>query len=163
MVSHDGKEELPPDAHPGIARSGLAHYLNLTAGFLSTALGFVTTVILLVVGIAIGMLIQFNDLYMLGFNLFLSIIAILLSGIILVSGARSEAALQVKLDYLIRYSHAKNKAIGLEHKAVEEIEAEREAIEKEAQEHLDDVIEEAVEEEVSEQLGERDRAMTAKT
>jgi low affinity Fe/Cu permease len=154
-MKHTNPDDLPPEAHPGVARSGLAHYLNLTASFLSTAFGFITTAILLGIGIAIGMLIQFNDAYMLGFNLFLSIVAILLSGIILVSGARSEAALQVKLDYLIRYSHAKNKAIGLEHKEVEEIEAEREAIERDAQEQLDDVIEEAVEEEVAEQLGKR--------
>ena len=155
MVNHKNHDEEPPEAHPGLARAGLTHYLNRMAGFLSTAFGFVSTLAVLCCGIAIGMLIQFNDFYMLGFNLFLSIVAIVFSGIILVSGARSEAALHVKLDYLIRYSRAKNSAIGLEHKETAEIEAERKAIEADAQEHLDDVIEEAVEEEVAEQLGKR--------
>lgn len=143
----------PPPPHPGIARTGLAHYLNLFAGFLSTAPGFVATLIVLFVGIGIGALIQFDDWFMLGFNLFLSILAIVFAGIILVSGARSEAALHVKLDYLIRYSKATNEAIGLEHKDVEEIEAERKAIEDEAKAQLEDVVEQ----EVSEQLGHRGR------
>jgi low affinity Fe/Cu permease len=155
VVNHKNHDEDPPKAHPGIARTGVAHYLNAIAGFLSTAVGFIATIVVLLIGIAIGMLISFNDFYMLGFNLFLSLLAIIFSGIILVSGARSEAALHVKLDYLIRYSRAKNSAIGLEHKEVEEIEAERKAIEKDASEHLDEAIEEAVEEEVAEQLGSR--------
>ena len=90
---------------------------------------------------------------MLGFNLVLSVLAIVISGIILVSGARSEAALQVKLDYLIANSKASNKSIGLEHKNVAEIEAERTAVEKRALETLDEVVED----EVTEQLNERQR------
>ena len=128
--------------------------INSFASFLSTTTGFVMTSTALVVGVAVGWLIHFNDAYMLAFNLLLSIAAIIISSAILVSGARSEAALQVKLDHLIEFSKASNKIIGLEHKEVSEIEAERKAVEEDARKKLDH-IEEEVEEEVSEQLDER--------
>lgn len=132
--------------------------INRVAAFLSTATGFITTFLVLLVGVAIGWLLQFNDGFMLSFNLFLSVTAVVVSGIILVSAARSEAALQVKLDYLIEFSKASNKVVGLEHKDVQEIEAERQAVEEEAMKDLDEHIEEEVEEEVTEQLDERERA-----
>ena len=133
----------------------LSRMINGIASFLSSALGFVLTFIALLIGIAIGAVLQFNDAFMFGFNIFLSVAAIVISGIILVSGARSEAALHVKLDYLIEYSKATNKAIGLEHKDVAEIEKERSKVEKEASKALDEAIDVAIEEEVAEQLDER--------
>ena len=133
-------------------RSAVTRTINQLAAFLSTATGFITTFVTLVVGIGIGALVQFNDGFMFGFNIALSVAAIVISGIILVSAARSEAAIQVKLDYLIEVSKASNKIIGLEHKDVEDIEAEREAVEAKA---LEEHIEREVEEEVSEQLNKR--------
>src|SRR5690606_24497484 len=129
--------------------------INLVADFLSTAIGFVLTFVALVVGIGIGAMVQFNDAFMFGFNIFLSVAAIVISGIILVSGARSEAALHVKLDYLIEHSKATNKAIGIEHKDVREIEKERDEVERHARLVVDGAIDEAVEEEVAEQLDAR--------
>src|ERR1700759_1004764 len=126
--------------------------INSFASFLSTTTGFLMTSIALIVGVAIGWLIHFNDAYMLAFNLLLSIAAIIRSSAILVSGARSEAALQVKLDHLIEFSKASNKIIGLEHKDVAEIEAARKAVETDALSDLEDHIEAEVEEEVAEQL-----------
>lgn len=125
--------------------------INSVASFLSTTTGFLITFVALVVGIGIGALLQFNDAFMFGFNILLSVAAIVISGIILVSGARSEAALHVKLDYLIEFSKASNKTVGLEHKDVAEIERERQRVEEEAA----GAIEDAVEEEVAEQLDER--------
>lgn len=133
----------------------LSHVINAVASFLSTAIGFLLTFLALIVGIGIGAMLQFNDGFMFGFNIFLSVAAIVISGIILVAGARSEAALHVKLDYLIEYSRATNKAIGIEHKDLGEIEKERKKVEQEAEKAMDDVIDEAVEEEVSEQLDAR--------
>ncbi|HEY0853937.1 MAG TPA: low affinity iron permease family protein [Devosia sp.] len=135
--------------------ANLSRAINGVASFLSTAYGFILTFIALLVGIGIGVMLQFNDVFMFGFNLFLSVAAIVISGIILVSGARSEAALHVKLDYLIEYSKATNKAIGLEHKDVAEIERERAKVEEHAKLALDEAIDEAVEEEVAEQLDAR--------
>ena len=129
--------------------------INAFAGFLSTTTGFLVTLAALILGIAIGWLIHFNDAYMLTFNLLLSVAAIIIASAILVSGARSEAAIQVKLDHLIEFSKASNKIIGLEHKEANEIEAERAAVEKEALDKLDDRIEDEVEDEVSQQLSER--------
>ena len=131
--------------------TSMSRGINAIASFLSTAHGFVLTFIVLMLGIGIGALVQFNETFMFGFNIFLSVAAIVISGIILVSAARSEAALHVKLDYLIEYSKATNKVVGLEHKDVDEIEQERQKVEKEAKEALD----EAIEEEVAEQLDER--------
>ncbi len=132
----------------------LSRIINRVADFLSSAIGFFATFLALIVGIAIGALLQFNDSFMFGFNIVLSVAAIVISGVILVAGARSEAALHVKLDYLIEASRAPNNSVGIEHKEVAEIEAERRKVEAEAQAAL----EEAVEEEVSEQLDQRARA-----
>lgn len=138
--------------------SSVSRFINQIAEFLSTAHGFVTTFVLLIVGIAIGALLQFNESFMFGFNIFLSVAAIVISGVILVAGARSEAALHVKLDYLIESSKAKNRAIGIEHKDVHEIEKERKRVESEVSEELDQMVEAEVREEVAEQLGKREKA-----
>jgi low affinity Fe/Cu permease len=144
----------PPDRESSFH---VSRFINLLAEFLSTWQGFVFTFALLMVGIAIGWLVRFDDGFMFGFNIVLSVAAIVISGIILVAGARSEAALHVKLDYLIEYSRAGNDAIGLEHKDVHEIEEERERVEREAAQQLEDVVEREVKEEVAEQLGNRGR------
>jgi low affinity Fe/Cu permease len=129
-------------------------HINSLAGFLSTAVGFMATTSAVLLGIGIGWAVHFSDDFMLVFNLLLSIAAIVISSVILVANARSEGAIQVKLDRLIEFSKASNTVIGLEHKDVAEIEAERQAVEKEASE-LDQHIEQEVEEEVTEQLDER--------
>lgn len=139
----------------------LSRPINRIAEFLSTAVGFLATFVALLIGIGIGALVQFSDSYMFIYNLVLSTLAIVISGVILVSGARSEAALQVKLDYLIEASKAPNKSIGLEHRDVAEIEEERKKVERAAAEDLDDAIEREVKEEVTEQLDERSRRSRA--
>ena len=135
--------------------SSMSRVITALAAFLSTAYGFALTFVALLVGIGIGAMVQFNETFVFGFNIFLSVLAIVISGIILVAAARSEAALHVKLDYLIEYSKATNTAIGIEHKGVDEIEKERRKVEKEVEIAMDETIDEVVEEEVSEQLGKR--------
>lgn len=139
----------------------MARFINALADFLSTVNGFIWTCVIMAIGVAIGALMQFDDLFMLGFNIFLSVAAIAIAGIILVSAARSEAAIHVKLDHLIEFSKATNSAIGIEHKDAEEIEAAREAIEREAQQNLEGLVEREVEEEVSEQLAGKRRPTPA--
>jgi len=126
----------------------MSRFINAIASFLSTSTGFLATFIALMCGVAIGWMMQFNDGFMFTFNLILSVSAIVISGIILVSAARSEAAIHVKLDYLIEFSKAANTAIGLEHKDVAEIEAERKRVEA----HVAETLDEAVAEEVIDQL-----------
>jgi len=120
--------------------SGLIYRL---ADFLSDWRGFVATFVALMVGIGIGAAVQFNEGFMFAFNIFLSVAAIVISGVILVAGARSEAALHVKLDYLIEHSPATNKVVGLEHLDAREIEEERKRVEREAAEAIDDAMEDA--------------------
>lgn len=122
--------------------------INTIAAFLSTAHGFILTTLALLLGVAIGATLQFSEAFLWGFNTILSVVAISISGIILVSAARSEAALHVKLDHLIEHSEATNAAIGLEHKDVDEIEAERERVEHEAEVAVDEVVREEVSEEL---------------
>ena len=125
--------------------------INAVATFLSTTTGFIVTFLAMISGIAVGAAVHFDNGFMFGFNIFLSVAAIVISGIILVSGARSEAALHVKLDRLIEFSKASNSAVGLEHKNFAEIEAERQRVEEEASADLEDLVED----EVTEQLDER--------
>ena len=126
----------------------MSRILNAFAAFLSTSNGFIATFMVLTIGIGVGALLQFNETFMFGFNILLSVAAIVISGIILVSAARSEAAIHVKLDYLIEYSKATNRAVGLEHKEVQEIEAERARVEAEAFRALEEVVEDEVEEQL---------------
>jgi len=126
---------------PSVSR--VSSSINLLAEFLSTWRGFVATFLVLIAGIAIGAALRFDENYMFAFNIFLSISAIVISGVILVAGARSEAALHVKLDYLIEHSKASNKVVGIEHKDAKEIEEERARVEREAAEMVEDVLEEA--------------------
>jgi low affinity Fe/Cu permease len=133
----------------------MSRFINKIAEFLSTWQGFVTTFFVLIFGIAIGAMFQFNESFMFAFNIFLSVAAIVISGVILVAGARSEAALHVKLDYLIEYSKAKNSAIGIEHKDMHEIEKERKRVEAEAMEELDEMVEEEVRKAVAKRLDKR--------
>ena len=54
--------------------------INKLADFLSSAVGFVTTLLVLLVGVAIGAIVQFSDDFMFVFNLLLSMMAIVISG-----------------------------------------------------------------------------------
>ncbi len=119
----------------------VSRFINLLAEFLSTWRGFLATFLVLIAGIGIGAALRFNENYMFGFNIFLSVAAIVISGVILVAGARSEAALHVKLDYLIEHSKATNRVVGLEHQDAREIEEERRRVEKEAAEMVDEALE----------------------
>jgi len=64
----------------------------------------------------------------------LSVLAIVITGVILVQGFRDTAAMHVKLDEIIvSLDKARNEVVGLEHCDPAEIEAEREAIEQKAE------------------------------
>ena len=93
------------------------------AVWLSKPVGFLTTCFTVAAGLGSGALLSFNDHWALVFNLFLSIAAMLLAGVILVAGARDTAAIQIKLDELIRaVADTDERLIGIEDRSAEELE-----------------------------------------
>lgn len=101
------------------------HIIGL-ATWLGKPLAFLAIVGMIAAGLALGVVASFNDHWALGFNLFLSIAALIISAIILVAGAKDTAAIQVKLDELIRaVDKADDKLIGIDQKSTEELELAR--------------------------------------
>lgn len=93
------------------------------AVWLSKPIGFLATCFTVTAGLAAGALLSFNDHWALVLNLFLSIAAMLLAGVILVAGARDTAAIQIKLDELIRaVADTDERLIGIEDRSAEELE-----------------------------------------
>jgi low affinity Fe/Cu permease len=93
------------------------------AVWLSKPVGFLATCFTVAAGLGSGALLSFNDHWALVFNLFLSIAAMLLAGVILVAGARDTAAIQIKLDELIRaVADTDERLIGIEDRSAEELE-----------------------------------------
>lgn len=91
--------------------------------WLSKPIGFLATCFTVAAGLGAGFILSFNDHWALVFNLFLSIAAMLLAGVILVAGARDTAAIQIKLDELIRaVANADERLIGIEERSAEELE-----------------------------------------
>lgn len=101
--------------------------LRAFANWLARPVGFAATLGTVVFAAAAGLPFHFSDEWLLAFNLYLSIAAIVIGGVILVAGRAESAALHAKLDTLIRaIDKANDDLIRAESKTDEEIERLRE-------------------------------------
>jgi low affinity Fe/Cu permease len=104
----------------------ISRAFSRTASAISTAAGkpavFAMAVLTIIVWAATGPIFQYSDTWQLVINTGTTIITFLMVFLIQNSQNRDGAAIQVKLDELIRVSAAKNFFVGIEHLTDEEIE-----------------------------------------
>ena len=113
-------------------RIAFTRFANATAQFTGKPVAFVTCVLLVVVWAVSGPLFGFSDTWQLVINTSTTIITFLMVFLIQSTQNRDNAALQAKLDELIRMSDADNAFIGIEHLTDEELQAILEKVEKDA-------------------------------
>ena len=105
---------------------------NYTAKLAGAPFAFALAVASVVTWLLTGPLFQYSDTWQLVMNTWTNVVCFLMVFLIQNSQNRDSAALQVKLDELIRSSSAKNAFIGIEHLTETEIEKLRHAIEQRA-------------------------------
>jgi low affinity Fe/Cu permease len=93
---------------------------------------FVGALLVVVIWAATGPVFAYSDTWQLVINTGTTIVTFLMVFLIQNSQNRDSAAIQVKLDEIIRAGHAKNFFVGIEHLSEPEIERLRDAIEKRA-------------------------------
>jgi low affinity Fe/Cu permease len=134
MAIKGGK--LRRDAEPHKQPGGLSRLFGDVANRTSQAAGHASTFMLaagvvLVWGIT-GPLFRFSDTWQLFINTGTTIVTFLMVFLIQNSQNRDSAAIQVKLDELIRVSTAQNSFVGIEHLTDEELEEIRSKCERRA-------------------------------
>src|SRR5450432_3963968 len=102
--------------------SRFSQWFSQTSG---RPIGFATALGLTVLWILTGPLFHFSDTWQLVMNTISSIVTFLMVFLIQNAQNRDSAALQMKLDELIRVTEARNKLIGIEQLSEEELEAVR--------------------------------------
>jgi len=115
---------------------GTAHMFGAFANVVARAAGrpmafILATLIVLIWGIT-GPLFRYSDTWQLVINTGTTIVTFLMVFLIQNSQNRDSAAIQVKLDELIRVSEVKNNFVGIEHLTDDEIEELRKACEAHA-------------------------------
>lgn len=113
-------------------RTVFTRFANATAQFTGKPVAFVTCVLLVVVWAVSGPVFGFSDTWQLVINTSTTIITFLMVFLIQSTQNRDNAALQAKLDELIRQSDADNAFIGIEHLTDQELQAILEKVEKDA-------------------------------
>jgi low affinity Fe/Cu permease len=128
--------EQSKDAEPHKQPNGLSRLFSHVANRTSQAAGHASTFILaagvVLVWLITGPLFQFSDTWQLFINTGTTIITFLMVFLIQNSQNRDSAAIQVKLDELIRVSTAQNSFVGIEHLTDEELEEIRAKCERRA-------------------------------
>jgi low affinity Fe/Cu permease len=113
---------------------------NRIAAFIGKPIAFIIAVTFILVWAATGPVFGYSDTWQLVVNTSTTIVTFLIVFLIQNSQNRDAAAIQAKLDELIRSAaKARNEFIGIEHLTDHELEAIRTALEKEASSRDEDV------------------------
>lgn len=116
--------------------SGTAHmfgsFANMTARAAGRPMAFIVAAVIVFIWGVTGPLFHYSDTWQLVINTGTTIVTFLMVFLIQNSQNRDSAAIQVKLDELIRVSEVKNKFVGIEHLTDDEIEELRQACEAHA-------------------------------
>ena len=106
---------------PSAAHVAFANVANLIAMEAGRPLAFLSALTIVIVWAATGPIFHYSDTWLLVINTGTSIVTALMVFLIQNSQNRHSAALQVKLDELIRVSEAKNFFVGIEQLTEDEI------------------------------------------
>lgn len=99
-------------------------------------IAFAIALLIIVVWALTGPVFHYSDTWQLIINTGTTIVTFLMVFLIQNSQNRDSAAIQIKLDELIRVGEVKNSFVGIEHLTEEEIEELREKCERAARHHL---------------------------
>jgi low affinity Fe/Cu permease len=102
-------------------RTWLVRFANSVAEASGYPSVFGAAVLIVVIWLVTGPIFQFSSSWQLVMNTLTSVITFLMVFLVQTSQNRDSAALQAKLDELIRVSSAHNHFVGLEHSSPEEI------------------------------------------
>ena len=100
----------------------IEHVVNRIARALATTTGFLCIVLSVVGGVLIGLLFRFDEAWLLAFDMYLSLAALVIAATILIAQRRDTAAIQAKLDHLMMSGDGDNYLVGIEMRRADEIE-----------------------------------------
>jgi low affinity Fe/Cu permease len=123
---------------PSRASHVFAELANAASRGAGRAVTFALAAAVIVIWAVTGPLFGFSDTWQLVINTGTTIVTFLMVFLIQNSQNRDSAAIQVKLDEIIRNSNVRNSFVGIEHLTDEEIEELREKCERRAREARDD-------------------------
>ena len=122
----------------------IGHRFNQFASATSRLTGkpftFAVAVVLILIWAATGPIFRFSETWQLVVNTGTTIVTFLMVFLIQNTQNRDGAAIQTKLDELIRASAAQNRFVGIEHLTDEQLEALRDEAEAAAQDKADDAV-----------------------
>jgi low affinity Fe/Cu permease len=122
----------PDKARPHTGHRWFTQFANAASHAAGRAITFVLALLVILVWAVTGPIFGFSDTWQLIINTGTTIVTFLMVFLIQNSQNRDSAAIQVKLDELIRTGHVRNAYVGIEHLSDEELEELREATEARA-------------------------------
>jgi low affinity Fe/Cu permease len=129
-----------PNTSAKIKQNGIRRLFDESAAKVARWTGrpiaFGLAILVIVIWAATGPIFQYSDTWQLIINTGTTIVTFLMVFLIQNSQNRDSAAIQIKLDELIRVGEVKNTFVGIEHLTEEEIEELRAKCEKAAREHF---------------------------